>query len=400
MKFVLLFLLLQSSIALGALFGSNNEVSEKNSTTTVLASGASFTGEWEVCYMHATITVAVTTDLDGTLNIQFSPDGVNQDSSLTYKFNAGTTESPHRLQIARRWCRVKFTNDGTTTQTYLRLQTTYAKSGAQLVAPMNATLGLDADAVPVRSISEELDIAEGKRQGHQLINKFGSNTDIDTATDPEDVCNQGGTYAGFPVSDSEKVEVLSSSANDDLTGSGAEKVYIYGLDENWEMAEEEITLDGTTPVDSVGTYRRVWRAIVTQSNNGSNDAFNAGTITIRHTTTTANVFAVIPIGANQSRCTAFTVPANKTAFVRDIHFTVNRGNAAVDINGAIWVRDFGKAPRLIRIFSASDTEPYVDEIYGFLKFTEKTDFVIRVDNVSANDTNTVANYDIVLVDNI
>lgn len=69
---------------------------------------------------------------------------------------------------------------------------------------------------------------------------------------------------------------------------------------------EFIILNGTTPVDTMGTdYIRCSRVtgIIAGSGGG-----NAGTITCRQTTTTANVFSLIPIGYNETMISCYTIP--------------------------------------------------------------------------------------------
>lgn len=59
-------------------------VDERNSTTTVLASGATFTGTWVNTLDFVDVIVSAKTDQDGMLYVDFSPDGTNSDSTLSY----------------------------------------------------------------------------------------------------------------------------------------------------------------------------------------------------------------------------------------------------------------------------------------------------------------------------
>lgn len=371
-------------------------LSSVNSTTTALTSGSTFTGEWEQCFHWSTISVAVSTDLAGTLKIQFSSDGTNLESTLPYDIKAGVIEPPHKLEIFRRYCRVTFTNDGATTQSYLRLQTIYGQRGAPM-SPLNLTIGKDADAIVVRSVSDEILIGEGLLSGYSMNLKFGRNADIDTATVPEDIWGNGGVYTGFPTGTPELVEVVSDNVGDDLTGAGCEKLYIQGLDANGVEQNEEITLDGTTPVDSTGTYSRVNRAYCTQSNNGANDTFNLGQILVRHTTTVANVFIAIPAGFSESQVACYTVPLGKVGFIRGVHIQVNKANTAV-IDAALWIRDSGKSPRLVDVFSASDAADFDDDMFVGIKLEALTDVCARVTSSSANNVSVTSHIDILVVE--
>lgn len=376
---------------------STQYVSSKNSTTAALTGGATWTGEWEDVTKYATMSVGVLTDQAGTLFIQYSPDGVNQDSSLTYDVAANINEV-HRLTNVRRFMRVKYTN-GSSAQSFMRLQTLVGLH-PMLTAPQNLTLGQDADAIAARTLPFDIEVGLGLRSGFSLVHKFGRNPDIDTATVPEDLWEAGGTYTGFPTNTPELVECLSDNAADTLGGAGAEKVTIYGLDgTNKLVASETISLSGVTPVDSASTFYRVNRIVVTQSNNGANDAYNVGTITCRQTTTTANVFGTVTPGHNQSEIGAYTVPADKTGCIRGGDVAISRANTATLVGG-LWGRVTGTTPQTLNyIFTASNSEAYTRQPYGGICLPALTDFTIQITSVSANNTEVSTNLDIVLIDN-
>lgn len=152
-----------------------------------------------------------------------------------------------------------------------------------------------------------------RRDVPYAVRKFGRNADIDTNTDPEDVWMTGGIYSGFNTQ-TETVEVFSSSAADTSAGTGARTVTISGLASATatEYTTETITLNGVGAVASVGSWYRVNRAWVATAGSG---AVNAGNITVRHTTTTTNVFATIAIAHGQTEVCAWTVPYGATMYI-------------------------------------------------------------------------------------
>jgi hypothetical protein len=231
----------------------------------------------------------------------------------------------------------------------------------------------------------EIDIANGKWTGYKFEQKFGYNPDVTSGGVPEDLVYSGSVYTGFPVGApatiSETVNVFSSSANDSSAGSGARTIIIYGLDEDGYEQEETLTLNGTTAVTSVNRWYRVNRGIVLTSGS-SNQAFNAGNITCRHTTTTANVFFVLPAGNNQTKTCAYTVPLGKNAYLLKQQVYVKRSNTAI-IAGSLWVRNYEASPRLILDFSASESQEYTEEPLGGVKLVPLTDFTLRVTETSA-----------------
>lgn len=92
-----------------------------NSTTTVLGSSATFTGQAVDCSKFETIVVGVKTNLAGTLIVDLSPDGTNWDVSNSNAVVGGTALTV-KVSVSRKYYRIRFTNNGVTTQSYLRLQ--------------------------------------------------------------------------------------------------------------------------------------------------------------------------------------------------------------------------------------------------------------------------------------
>lgn len=367
-----------------------------NSTTEVLGSSESFTGPWIDVQHLVTVTTSVKADVVGTLYMEFTNDSTQSsaDSTLTYDVAANINDV-HTLKRTRRYYRTRYLN-GSSAQSSFEITTMYETSGI-LTAPKNLTLGQDADAMAVRGSDSEQEIAEGLRGGYTLEQRFGRNSDIDTGSVPEDVWNGGGVYTGFPVSDVETLDIFSSSADDTSGGDGARTLYIEGLDGSGNFQTEIVTLNGTTPVTTSNTWFRMTRSIVLTSGS-SNQAFNAGTITARHTTTTANVFSVMPVGTNRSNIAMYTIPAGKTGYLRQLQVGVSKANTA-NLTGVLWIRESGSTPQLIRDFSASNTSEHVDTPYGGIRLPALTDIAVRITTVSTNNTNVSARYDIILVDN-
>jgi hypothetical protein len=127
-----------------------NIVSNVNSTTAALNTLATFTGTSEDVSRFNSVVVAAKTDQDGTLYIEFSPDGTNWDSSLSFPTAASVNEV-HRITVTRRYCRIRFYNSSVSNQTFLRLQTTFGSQLA-LTSALNSTVQTDADSSVTRSV--------------------------------------------------------------------------------------------------------------------------------------------------------------------------------------------------------------------------------------------------------
>lgn len=363
-----------------------------NASTTPLTGGETFTGTAELNDAAAVLLVCKT-DQDGTLYADFGPDGTNWDSTITFQVTAGVSEF-HRLVKGNRYFRVRLTN-GSTPQTYLRLNS-YFGSFSSVNSPLNSTIPPDADAQVVRSLDSEIDIASGRFEGYDIVNKFGTNSDVDSGTVPEDIWEGGGVYPGFPDSTLETVSVFSSSANDASAGTGARTVRLTGLDTNYNVLQETVTLNGVTPVATVGLFRRLHTATTLTAGSGG---VNAGTITFRHTTTTANVFLNMIPGRNQTNCSAYTIPAGYTGYMRSLHAAVIFGTAT-GLEGNIWTRPFGGVFRSRRPFLIATSYRLNDVIYGGLVFTEKSDIVLRITATTDNNVSVNGGYDLLLVKNI
>jgi len=366
-----------------------------NTTITPLSSAATYTGTWEQ-NNYPDVMVNCKTDNTGTLYFDFSTDGTNLDSTFPvngFKLSSGINEF-HIARKGSRYFRVRLVNDSGA-QTYLRLYSYFGTFG-QASAPINQTLSNDSDATIAHTIDHETDVMTGAYGTDRFsISKFGRNPDIDTGTVPEDIWASGGVYTGFPVSSSETVEVFSSSTSDTSAGVGARTIRIIGLDANYLIQQEDLTLNGTTAVTSVGTYRRLNRAYMLTA---GTSVTNVGTITIRHTTTTANVFAGIAIGFGQTEIAGYTIPAGYVGYLKSYRASMLDSGSNKGIVG-FWTREFGGAVRIQRTFAvATDTNTDIS-LYSGVMYPEKTDIMLRC--LSVLNSNAVINgsFGILLIKN-
>jgi hypothetical protein len=128
----------------------STKISGGNSSIVALASGATFSGTWEVTDNFTTLVCSLKTDQVGILYLEFSPDGINIDSSIQYVIEASIFES-HRIVINQRYFRARIFNASVSAQTFLRLQTIYGNHPIQLV-PLNGTVPIDADVTLTKAI--------------------------------------------------------------------------------------------------------------------------------------------------------------------------------------------------------------------------------------------------------
>lgn len=171
----------------------------------------------------------------------------------------------------------------------------------------------------VSSMPYTYDIVHGNIPNHRPIRVNGLNPDIDNVR--EDLIYGGGTYV-FPAV-AQQMEVVSTSASDTLAGSGVQKIEIHWLDENYNEFDEEISLNGATPVLTVAT--NILRINGMHSIQVGAGGVAAGDIIIRPVGGGSS-FGIIPAGLNQLIQAVYTVPLAKRYFITN--WSVGAGNAA------------------------------------------------------------------------
>ena len=259
-------------------------------------------------------------------------------------------------------------------------------------------VAISAEGGVVNAI-HELEVARGSLTGIAHIFQFGRNTDIDTTTDPEDVWDGGGAYTGHPTGSPEQIRLTSTSANDDLTGTGMRTMRIEGLKTSTSTAieTEDIDLDGTNPVTSSSSWYRIFKAYGTDYGSG---ATNAGDITVQHNVTTANIFSVVQTGAGHSQVCAFSIPTGKTGYLFHTNIRAARDSGgAVSGTFAVRVREDGVgAFHALRLYEFSTGGDVKGPPSFPLVLPAKSDIKIATEVVTANDVLVTAEIGIILVD--
>jgi len=228
--------------------------------------------------------------------------------------------------------------------------------------------------------NDGLSVAKNEVPGYSFAHVTGYNSDIDQGI-PETIWSGGGLYPWSTWDQAYALTAVSTSASD--TGS----VVVFGLDVDYNPAEEEIDFDGLTSGTGTQEFIRVNSAIY---KNG--DGTNVGTVTV-----SANgvVVAHITPGFGQSLSGIYTVPAGKTAFITTGDFSVQKGE---DAQVRFFVRNFGDSFRIAHIGEAYQNT-YKYEFKVPLPITEKSDLDVRASLVETNNTRVTTNFDLILVDN-
>lgn len=144
----------------------------------------------------------------------------------------------------------------------------------------------------------ELQVGRGQIAGHQSVFLFGYGTAIPN-TGFIAAWENNSAYA-FPAS-AVAMTVVSTSASDTAT-----QIIVVGLDANYNVLRETITLTGTTGVVTTGLFLRVNQLDVVPGTSNP-----VGTITAKNNSIT---YGQIAIGTGQSNMSIFTVPAGYTLY--------------------------------------------------------------------------------------
>ena len=312
----------------------SNQIEPLNSSTTPLLSSGVFTGPWVDVTTATDVVIAVSTDQDGTYSIQFSPDGVNQDSTLTRQYRTNQINVPHRFTITRKYFRVVFTNTSAADQTYFRLQT-HVGTYSDLNAPIDGTLAQDFDATVVRPTDYRDEVALGLRQGKTLWHKWGYNSGIDSGS-TEMVVSEGGNRTFLTTAST--LSLVSTDTNDADGGTGAHGVVLYGLDSDRKSQVEVVLLNGTTSVTTSNTWLGINRMALFRS--GSTQV-NEGVITAL-ATSDSSVQAHMPSGEGTTQQAIFFTQSGHTALATGllINTLKQAGGSAPKVLIKAWVLSF------------------------------------------------------------
>lgn len=215
-----------------------------------------------------------------------------------------------------------------------------------------------------------------------FVHKFGSNPEVDqdvSLTNPETIWDGSNPYP-FPSDTGTSIEIVSTDDDDN------QQIFIQGLDQNFDIQEATATLNGTTPASVSGTWTRVFRAY----NTGSTDI--VGDMSIRDSAT-AEVYAQILDGNNQTLMSIYTIPADCTGYLIKYKASAFNSQSASSIGYTLQmkVREFSKTFRVQSITSVGTNHESVHNFPFPIKLEPKSDIIFNV--VSANGNNGAVNVD-------
>jgi hypothetical protein len=157
----------------------------------------------------------------------------------------------------------------------------------------------------------ELQVARGQIQAHSIVTIAGYNSDVDQSWE---MITPVGNLS-YPAA-ALQMTVSSADADDTSAGTGARTVLITGLDANYAVISETVTMNGQTAVTTTNSFLRINSMLVTTA--GASLA-NEGIIYIGTGTVTsgvpATIYNVIAAGFNNATSSQYTVPAGYTGYL-------------------------------------------------------------------------------------
>ena len=200
--------------------GADIKISTSNNVEddTLLTSAETYTGTWEIASDDG-VTVSCFSDTSGTLYFDFSVNGTDTRTFPTNGFSvAANIHEYHTAKVNGRFFRTRFVN-GAGTQTTFQLFCFFGPH-THPNAPLNQSLGLDADSTLVRPTFPWMDISRGLTSGITSIHKFGRNPATGTTFSP--VC-MGGNYQIPQSGSATALRIAAGNANDTAAGTGPDR---------------------------------------------------------------------------------------------------------------------------------------------------------------------------------
>lgn len=259
-------------------------------------------------------------------------------------------------------------------------------------------------SVPTTTASDEtpypLSVSIGLVPNTSGVNKFGANPDIDSGAG-EDVWDGGNTSPEWVPPTAARIhDMVSTSANDIVGGTGLRSAGIFGTDANFDLINEPAPLatNGLVNVPTTLAYTSIFRAFGEEF--GSLRT-NAGDITFTaqgDLTLTAQISA----GKGQTLMAIYTVPRLHTLYITawggDSIITAGGGLSSADLT--LFVAENIDTPTWgwrVRDELASTAPPHVYN--PPLGIPGPAHIRVFADNLSANNSRVKAFFDGVLIQN-
>ena len=218
-----------------------------------------------------------------------------------------------------------------------------------------------------------INIAKGESTGKTAVEILGRNAALSTTY--ETVTETSGVQ-GY-LNHASVLDVVSGHAQNDTAGTGIRTITIYGLDDDWGVQSEVVTLAASATVQTTAEFLRVFRVDATTAGSGGVAAAN---ILIQNTTNDTTL-ATIPTGGTGSNQGMFSVPAGKTLY--GIHFYGSTASGVLQVV-TLWERLYGTTVWLKRDIGMIWLDDFNNVHTIPITFTAKSDIEIRAKGNTGN----------------
>lgn len=378
-----------------------------NSSKTALGIGEVFTGTAQDVDQYIQIIIHYSSDVISEINgisIEFGSDGTTWPIKKTFtsELNVLTNEYSGKIviNILDKYCRVVYTNNSTTAQTYFHLQSSFRISNdPETLIRNNEKIRRGTETHVFRLGSDyKRDVALGKIESNKnyIVNALRTNIDA-----TEKVISPLSNDYPWPTTARRLRIKAGGNANDTVVGSGAQFVTIVGLDGNFNEIYETVATSGTSA--SAWTtlkFIRVNAAVVSLV--GTYTGSNEGNIIIESETDLYEL-CIILAGNSRSLLSVYTVPRGYTACITRLFISVSYGHS-ISLSG--YYRKNGND-----LTSPYSPKVLINSFVGFsgsidvrpeelVPFEETTDFWLTVKkDTGTGDATVNASYDLDLLRN-
>jgi hypothetical protein len=219
-----------------------------------------------------------------------------------------------------------------------------------------------------------LEIATKQERDFSYEHKFGVNPSLTSGS--QSIWTQGGLYPWDVFDTAGTLTGVSTSTSDTLTAT------LYGLDENWNLQEEEVTFTGTSSFTTTKTWKRVYRLTCNSTNVGVLTFSKEGSVVLH-----------VEAGKAQTLMAVYTVPAGYRCF--GLQFTAGIGKNG-DARFLMMVRDnyYNSDFRVrgeIELYQNTFTQTYAVPV----PLTQKSDIDFRA-MTTGNNFSATGSFDLIL----
>lgn len=383
----------------------NGFLLRKNTTDVELGASGVYEGTYENVLDYAQISFIVHSDIAGTLYVDMSIDANTPDRTLVYDILADQPEY-HSFNVIAEYIKFKFIN-GPTPQTHFQISPMgHITKTNTLTARTNDSISNNNDVQLIRVVNDtSLDLSKGIHRNQKIQRIHSINENVSTAL--QDIWDVGGYYPWLNgVTSPSYVQITTSNIQDGITGLGARKIRLYGLDSNYDEITEDINLVGNATTYSINQFTRIHESHVIETGTYHGSNFNNitvgvsgnGSIILSRIGGDGGTINTSDYGVGTSQQSTYTIPNNKTGYISRIQVVVESNKTAnLFLYKVENIDQLPNKPRELLWRIDGFTGHYSLELKSYIRIPEKTDIWFRAD---ASATGIISvDYDLYLIDN-